>query len=84
MGGMKKNTLPSYSELRGSYVGGDTRTLYAFTDSLTGRTIVRPGGGSRGNVTGGPGGGPCTVAIATREQAIALWQSDLSAGWVVA
>lgn len=66
---------PIYTESRG-WVGGDSRTLYAMTDRLTGRTIVRPGGGMRGV---GPN---ADVRVATRTEAEEGWQNPLR-GWTV-
>lgn len=73
---------PTYDERRG-WIGGDSKTLYAFTDKRTGSVTVRPGGGPRK-----PGlhriGPEATVRIATRAEAEAHWQDPLHPGWVVA
>lgn len=68
--------LPRYTERRG-WVGGDRRTLYAFTGTLTGETIVRPGDGASGI------GPTCTVRVATRAEALEHWQDPLHVGWTV-
>lgn len=72
--------LPRYDERRGWH-GGDSRTLYAFTDARTGRTVVRPG-----HVSAMRDVGPAvsSIRVATRDEAERLWQSPLHAGWTVA
>lgn len=72
----KANKLPRYDERKG-WIGGDPRTLYAFTGNVTGEVVVQPGGGARGI------GPTATVAVATRAQAEKHWQSPLHAGWKV-
>lgn len=72
-----RTKLPKYTEKRG-WVGGDSRTLYAFTDERTGQVHVYPGGAARGV------GPACTVRVATRSEAEAGWQNPLHAGWKVA
>jgi len=73
---------PSYDEQHG-WMGGDSKTLYAFTDKRTGKVTVRPGGGR-----GKPGlhhiGPEASVRVATRAEAEAHWQDPLHPGWVVA
>lgn len=71
--------LPQYSEKRG-WVGGNNRTLYAFTDKRTGAVAVHPGGG--------PGkkllmhwGPEARVRTATRAEAEKHWQKPLHPGW---
>jgi len=76
----KRVKLPRWDDRRG-WTGGDSRTLYAFTDRLTGRLYaVRPGGGRRIADAGGPN---ADVRLATRAEAERLWQSPLHAGWKV-
>ena len=58
----------------------DTRTLYAITDLRTGSVLVRPGG----QFPTGMDPDAINVKPATREQAEALWQKPLHAGWQVA
>ena len=77
--------LPRWSDKSG-WVGGDSRTLYAFTDKLIGKVTVRPGNKSQMR-----GIGPnATVRVATREEAQRLWgggndgQGPLHPGWKVA
>lgn len=70
-------TKPRYTSRHG-WTGGDSRTLYAFTDARSGDVTVRPGGSATGI------GPACSVAIATRAQAESLWQSPLHSGWRVA
>jgi hypothetical protein len=81
----KRMILPRYDARRG-WIGGDTRTLYAFTDRRTGKVYaVRPGGGSGRHATvADVGGSEADVRIATRAEAERLWQSPLHAGWKVA
>jgi hypothetical protein len=38
-----KTTLPKYNARRGLWVGGDSRTLYTFTDPVTGHKTVTQG-----------------------------------------
>ena len=60
------------------WTGGDSFTLYAFTDKRTGRVVVSPGKYVSTTI-----GGECTVAVATRDQAIRLWQNPLHPAWKV-
>lgn len=72
------DALPRYDERHG-WVGGDDRTLYAFTDERAHKTIVRPVYQMRLAHAG-----PClTVRIATREEATCDWQDPLHPGWKV-
>lgn len=71
-------SLPRYDERKGLWRGGDSRTLYAFTSLMTGRTWVSPGGWV---MNWGP---DATVRVATRAEAEELWQRPLHAGWTVA
>jgi hypothetical protein len=70
--------LPRYDARKGNWTGGDSRTLYAFTDPATGRVWVVPGGYA---MLYGP---QATVRIATRDEAEERWQRPLHAGWKVA
>lgn len=76
--------LPRYDARLGSWTGGDTRTLYAFTDERTGRVRVEGGRGRyshrRQNYI--PVGSAATVRCATREEAArAGW--PVEKGWTV-
>ncbi len=77
----KKTSLPRYDERRG-WVGGDSRTLYAFVDRRTGRVGVNPGGGAGKQLlmNWGP---EAVVRVATHAEAESLYQSPLHAGWKV-
>ncbi len=66
-----------YSSRKG-WVGGDSRTLYTITDKRTGSILVRPGDSLAGI------GPDVTIAVATRGEALAHWQSPLHSGWTVA
>jgi hypothetical protein len=57
---------------------GDGDTLYAITDTRTGRTFVRPGHEFRGI------GPEATIRVATRAEAEMHWQNPLHKGWKVA
>lgn len=70
--------LPRYNEREGLWQGGDSRTLYAFTEKRVGRTFVLPGGVVHYM------GPEVTVRIATRDEAERLWQRPLHRGWNVA
>lgn len=78
----KKITLPHYTEKLGWH-GGDSRTLYAFTDRRTGTIGVYPGGGGSKQKLLMHWGPEADVRIATRSEAEQLWQSPLHAGWKV-
>ncbi len=73
--------VPRYDERKG-WVGGDTRTLYAFIDRTTGATVVHPGTG-RGASTHRTGS-DADVRVATRAEALQHWQDPLHTGWTVA
>jgi hypothetical protein len=79
----KKTTLPRYTEQHG-WTGGDSRTLYAFTDRRTGKVGVHPGGGSSKAKLLMHWGPEADVRIATRSEAEDLWQRPLHVGWNVA
>ena len=66
--------LPRYDARKG-WSGGDSRTLYAFTDPATDRVVVRPGGFEM------PFGPQAMVRVATRDEAEQHWQSPLHIGW---
>jgi hypothetical protein len=76
----KKADLPHYTEKHG-WVGGDSRTLYAFVDRRTGTVAVYPGGGAKKRVLmhWGP---EADVRIATRSEGEEHWQKPLK-GWTV-
>lgn len=78
----KKADLPRYDERRG-WIGGDSRTLYAFTDRRTGDVFVYPGGGA-GKKLLMHAGPEADVRVASRSEAESLWQSPLHVGWKVA
>lgn len=74
----KRAGLPRYTEQRG-WFGGDSRTLYAYTDRRTGKVEVYPGEWPP------QGWGPeANVRVATRAEAEEHWQNPLHAGWKVA
>ena len=77
----KKAALPRYTERQG-WIGGDSRTLYAFTDRRTGKVGVYPGGGGSNKKLLMHVGPEADVRIATRAEAEELWQSPLK-GWNV-
>lgn len=79
----KKVSLPRYDERRG-WTGGDSRTLYAFTDRRTGSVDVHPGGGGAGKKLLMHSGPELTVRVASRSEAEELWQRPLHVGWKVA
>lgn len=70
--------LPRFDARKGRWMGGDSSTLYAFTDPATGRVWVVPGGYP---MLYGP---QATLRIATRDEAEEHWQRPLHAGWKVA
>jgi hypothetical protein len=75
----KREKLPRWDDRHG-WRGGDSRTLYAFTDRRTGKLYaVRPGGRTIADA----GGPEADVRLATRAEAERLWQSPLHAGWRV-
>ena len=71
----KRVKLPRWNDRRGEWVGGDSRTLYAFTGRVTGQTAVYPGGYRF------PFGPEVDVRMATRAEAERLWQDPLHSGW---
>lgn len=74
-----RSRLPTYDERKG-WTGGDSRTLYAFTDRRTGGVTILPGPGAQGITAIGP---EVTVRVATRAEAEEGWQSPLHRGWTV-
>lgn len=78
----KKVSLPRYDEKRG-WTGGDSRTLYMFTDRRTGTRDVHPGGGGAGKKLLMHWGPEADVRVATRSEAETHWQNPLHAGWNV-
>ena len=79
----KKAALPRYTERQG-WIGGDSRTLYAFTDRRTGKVGVYPGGGGSTKKLLMRVGPEADVRVATRAEAEEHWQSPLHVGWKVA
>ena len=77
----KKTALPRYTERQG-WIGGDSRTLYAFTDRRTGKVGVYPGGGGSNKKLLMHVGPEADVRVATRAEAEELWQNPLK-GWNV-
>lgn len=73
----RRRSLPRFDERKGMWRGGDSRTLYAFTSLMTGRTWVVPGGYEMN------WGSQATVRVATRAEAEELWQRPLHSGWIV-
>lgn len=76
--------LPRFRPKQGAWTGGDSNTLYAFTDKLTGRVVVRPGGGSATRSLMRGIGPEAEVRVATRAEAEEKWQNPLHGGWKVA
>lgn len=72
-------TLPRWSGTKGWY-GGRSNVLYAFRDKMTGKVVVRPGGGGKRRLLGAPGPN-ATVRVATRAEAEKHWQKPLHGGW---
>jgi len=71
--------LPHYSEKTTRWVGGDSHTLYLFTDKRTHAQSVVPG--HRDSLRKlGP---ELTVRVATRQEAERHWQNPLHSGWKV-
>lgn len=77
-------TLPRFRPKVGAWTGGDDRTLYAFTDKATGKTWVRPGGGTKRSSLMLGIGPEATVRVATKAEAEESWQSPLHGGWKIA
>lgn len=76
--------LPRFDARRGVWVGGDSRTLYAYTDHRTGSVSIHPGATSPSRVAINAAGPPeGSVRVATRAEAEAGWQSPLHPGWKV-
>jgi hypothetical protein len=78
-----KVAVPAYRVKLGRWSGGDKNTLYAFTDTATGKTVVRPGGGSKASSLMKGIGPEASVRVATKEEAEASWQAPLHDGWKV-
>jgi hypothetical protein len=77
-GAPKRVRMPRYNATHG-WTGGDSKTLYTFTDKRTGYITVKPGGTFYVKTVGPEH----TVRVATRDEAEAKWQSPLHAGWNV-
>jgi len=76
------NPLPSYDDKLCHWIGGDSYTLYTFTDKRTGSITVAPGSVGNLHIVGiGP---ECTVRLATHAEAEEHWQKPLHSGWKVA
>lgn len=71
---------PRYDAKRG-WIGGDSRTLYAFVDSFANQLYVCPGGGPNKKLTCGIGPSVDEVRVATKAEATRLWQDPLHSGW---
>lgn len=66
-----KTTLPKYNARRGLWVGGDSRTLYTFTDQRTGHVFTkRPG---EVHAAGPP---DVSVRVATKAEGEAWWGDE--------
>ncbi|MBK7823080.1 MAG: hypothetical protein IPJ61_19025 [Tessaracoccus sp.] len=66
-----KTTLPKYNARRGLWVGGDSRTLYTFTDQRTGHAFTkRPG---EVHAAGPP---DVSVRVATKAEGEAWWGDE--------
>lgn len=72
---------PAFRSKLGRWTGGDSRTLYAFTDERTGQTVVRPGGATKVSTSMNGIGPDAKVRVATRDEAEKLWQNPLHEGW---
>lgn len=80
-----KTTLPKYNARRGRWVGGDSRTLYAFVDPVTGHKTVTQGTQMADGthfkhyrIAVGPA---ATVRVATRAEADAAGYTQGGGGW---
>lgn len=71
--------LPTFSEKKGGWIGGDTRTLYTFSAPHWTDIVVRNGQGARGITSLGNG----KVRVATQAEARKHWSADLDPSWVV-
>lgn len=80
-GAKTKVAVPAFRTKLGRWSGGDKNTLYAFTDKNTGKTFVRPGGGSRASSMMNGIGPEAEVRVATKDEAEAHWQNPLHSGW---
>jgi hypothetical protein len=78
----RKTSVPRYDDRRG-WTGGDSKTLYTFTDRRTGTVGVHPGGGGAGKKLLMHWGPEVDVRVATRAEAEEHWQRPLHAGWRV-
>lgn len=77
--------LPKYNAKRGAWVGGDSRTLYTFTDPTTGHrltthgTVMRDGTSFKHyRIAAGP---DAAVRVATRTEADAAGWTQGGGGW---
>jgi hypothetical protein len=68
---------PRYNTHAGYWSGGDSRALYIYTSTVTGKSWVEPGAK---RVLCGP---QVTVRQATKHEAELYWQSPLNEGWKV-
>lgn len=83
--GLKTNVAaPAFRSKLGRWTGGDKDTLYAFTDKATGKTFVRPGGGTKASSLMNGIGPEATVRVATKSEAEEHWQAPLHSGWKTA
>lgn len=82
---VKKAPLPKWNARRGVWMGGDTKTLYTWTDKRINKKFVRPGAGPRRQLRSAAGAGPevTAVRLATKAEAEKYWQKPLHAGWKV-
>ena len=74
-------TTPKFRPKLGRWAGGNSRTLYTFTDETTGRTVVRPG---HNKLVLGSIGPEAKVRVATKAEAEEHWQDPLHEGWKTA
>lgn len=72
---------PKFNVKKGSWIGGDSRTLYTFKNATTGQYLVRPGAGPGGKIN--EVGASAYVRVATKAEAEHDWQNPLHAGWNV-
>lgn len=80
-----KTTLPKYNARRGLWVGGDSRTLYTFTDPVTGHKTVTQGtqtaDGTHFKHYRIAVGAGASVRVATRAEADAAGYTQGGGGW---
>lgn len=80
-----KVSVPSFKPKSGKWTGGDSKTLYAFTDinTATGKpfVVVNPGKYPEAMRQVGP---EAKARVATKAEAEEYWQNPLHSGWKTA